>query len=101
MARSRFIYTLKGVAGMIGENLELIEEVTANSDNIAEGELIYVRDGSEDGTKGLTENGIDDLRDLLADIRTWDGGIRQFLVDEQCDPEMIERIMADELSRKF
>lgn len=67
---------------------------------IAEGELVYVRDGSEDGTKGLTENGIDDLRDLLADIRTWDGGIRQFLVDEQCDPEMIEHVMADELIRK-
>lgn len=100
MARSRFIYTLKEVAGMIGENLELLEEVTANSDNIAEGELVYVRDGSEDGTKGLTENGIDDLQELLADIRTWDGGIRQFLVDEQCDPEMIERVMADELSRK-
>lgn len=99
MARSRFIYTLKEVAGMIGENLELIEEITANSDNIAEGELVYVRDGSEDGTKGLTENGIDDLQALLADIRTWDGGIRQFLVDEQCDPEMIERVMADEAKR--
>ena len=99
MARSRFIYTLKEVAGMIGENLELIEEVTANSDNIAEGELVYVRDGSEDGTKGLTENGIDDLQDLLADIRTWDGGIRQFLIDEQCDPEMIERVMVDEVKR--
>jgi len=37
MARSRFIYTLSQVAGMIGENLELIEEVTANSDNISEG----------------------------------------------------------------
>ncbi|HBF31021.1 MAG TPA: hypothetical protein DDW73_15590, partial [Rhizobium sp.] len=83
--------------GMIGENLELIEEVTANSDNVAEGELVYVRDGSENGTKGLTENGIDDLQSLLADIRTWDGGIRQFLVDEQCDPEMIERVMADEM----
>ena len=55
--------------------------------------MVYVRDGSEDGTKGLTENGIDDLRDLLADIRTWDGGIRQFLVDEQCDLEMIERVL--------
>lgn len=99
MARSKFIYTLKEVAGMIGENLELIEEVTANSDNIAEGELVYVRDGSEDGTNGLTENGIDDLQNLLADIRTWDGGIRQFLVDEQCDPEMIERVMADEVKR--
>jgi hypothetical protein len=49
MARSRFISTLKEVAVMIGENLELLEEVTANSDNIAEGELVYVRDGSEDG----------------------------------------------------
>jgi len=37
MARSRFIYTLNEVSVMIGENLELIEEVTANSDNIAEG----------------------------------------------------------------
>lgn len=101
MARSRLIYTLKEVAGMIGENLELIEEVTANSDNITEGELVYVRDGSEDGTKGLTENGVDDLRDLLADIRTWDGGIRQFLLDEQCDPDMIERIMADEAKRSL
>jgi len=33
MARSRFIYTLSQVAGMISENLELIEEITANSDN--------------------------------------------------------------------
>ena len=36
---------------MIGENLELIEEVTANSDNISEGELVYVSDGSEVGTR--------------------------------------------------
>ncbi|WP_426131911.1 hypothetical protein [Pararhizobium sp. PWRC1-1] len=99
MARSRTIYTLKEVADMIGENLELLEEVTANSDNIAEGELVHVRDGSEYGTRGLTENGIDGLQELLADIRTWDGGIRQFLIDEQCDPEMIERVMADETKR--
>ncbi|MDP9813990.1 hypothetical protein J2W42_006872 [Rhizobium tibeticum] len=99
MARSRIIYTLKEVAEMIGENLELIEEVTANSDNIAEGELVYVRDGSEDGTRGLTENGVEGLQDLLADMRTWGGGIRQFLVDEQCDPKMIERVMADEVKR--
>ena len=46
MARSRFIYTLRQVASMIGENLELIEEVTANSDNISEGELVYVSDGT-------------------------------------------------------
>lgn len=82
---------------MIGANLELIEDVTANSDNLSEGDLVYVSDGSEDGTKGITENGIDELQNLLADIRTWDGGIRQFLVHEQCDHEMIERVIADEV----
>ncbi len=70
MARSRFIYPLRQIAGMIGENLERIEEVTANSDNISEGELVYVSGGSENGTKGLTENGIEELQSLLADIRT-------------------------------
>lgn len=100
MARSKTIYTLKEVAVMIGENLELLEEVTANSDNIAEGEMVHVRDGSEHGTRGLTADGVEGLQELLADIRTWDGGIRQFLVDERCAPEMIERVMADELNRQ-
>ncbi len=99
MARSRFIYTLRQVAGMIGENLELIEEVTANPDNISEGELVYVSDGSEDGRKGLTPNGIEELQSLLADIRTWDGGIREFLAETQFDPEITDRIMVDEMKR--
>jgi hypothetical protein len=84
---------------MIGENLELLEEVTSNSVSIAEGEMVHVRDGSEYGTRGLTAHGVEGLQELLADIRTWEGGIRQFLIDEQCDPEMIERIMVDELER--
>jgi hypothetical protein len=100
MARSKHIYTLKDVAVMLGENLELLEEITANPDNITEGEMFYVRDGSDDGTTGLTENGVNDVQALLADIRTWDGGIREFLVSEQCDPAMIERILADEPNRQ-
>lgn len=84
---------------MIGENLELIEEVTANSESISKGELVYVSDSTEDSTKGLTESGIEELQSLLADIRTWDGGIREFLIDTQCDSEIIDRIIADEMKR--
>ena len=61
--------------------------------------MVHVSDGSEYGTRGLTADGVEGLQELLADIRTWDGGIREFLIDEQCAPEMIERIMADELNR--
>lgn len=56
---------------------------------------VYVSDGSEDGTNGLPENGIDELQSLPADIRTWDGGIRQFLIGAQLVPTMIDRVMAD------
>ncbi|GAJ95525.1 hypothetical protein RRH01S_12_00820 [Rhizobium rhizogenes NBRC 13257] len=58
--------------------------------------MIHAYDGSEEGITTFTERGVESLKEFLADIRAWDGGVRQFLVDEQCDPEMIERIMADE-----
>lgn len=58
--------------------------------------MIHAYDGSEEGITTFTERGVSSLKEFLADIRAWGGGVRQFLVDEQCDPEKIERIMADE-----
>jgi len=60
--------------------------------------MIWVDDGTEEGIKTFTDRGIECLQELLADIRTWKGGIREFLRDEQCDPNVIESIMADEKS---
>ena len=96
MARVTHVHTIDEVARRIGENLELIEVISADSDNIDYGEMIWVDDGTEEGIKTFTDRGIECLQELLADIRTWDGGIREFLRDEQCDPDIIERIMADE-----
>ena len=39
---------------------------------------------------------IESLQEFLADVRTWNGGVRQFLIDQQCEPDVIERIMAKE-----
>ena len=50
----------------------------------------------EDGITTFTDRGIESLQEFLADVRTWNGGIRQFLINEQCDPDVIERIMATE-----
>jgi hypothetical protein len=93
------IYTIAAAAKLIGENTELVEEVMANPDNVDHGEIIHLHDGTEDGVTGLTSRGIECVEELLADIRTWPGGIHQFLIDEHCDPEIIERIMADEAKR--
>ncbi|MFT7594749.1 MAG: hypothetical protein ACI8R4_002073, partial [Paracoccaceae bacterium] len=35
--------------------------------------------------------------EFIADVRTSQGGMRQFLIEQNCDPAMIERIMANEL----
>lgn len=99
MARVTHVHTIVEVAKRIGENLALIEVVSANSDNIDDGEMIWIDDGTEEGIKAFTDRGIECLQELLADIRTWEGGIREFLRDEQCEPEVIERIMADESKR--
>lgn len=95
-ARSTHVYTIEDVATLIGENLELIQEVARNSHNIDYGEMIHGHDGSEEVNPTFTDRGIESLQEFLADIRAREGGIRQFLVDEQCDQEKIERIMADE-----
>ena len=99
MARVTRTYMIDEVAKMIGESPELIEITSANSDNIDYGEMIWVDNGTEERIKTFTDRGIECLQELIADIRTWEGGIREFLRDEQCEPEVIERIMADESKR--
>lgn len=96
MARDTHLCSIAQVAAMIGENLELIEIVTANPDNIDDGEIVYVHDGTDEGITAFTLRGIESLKEFLADVRTWDGGIRQFLVDCQCEPAVIDRIMAQQ-----
>jgi hypothetical protein len=73
--------------------------ILSNPDNVDYGDLTHIDDGSENGITAITERGIESAGELLADIRTWPGGIRQFLVDDHCDPETVERIMADEAKR--
>jgi hypothetical protein len=96
MARVTHVYSIDYVAKMIGESLELIEAVSGNSENIDYGEMIHVHDGTEEGIATFTDRGIESLQEFLADVRTWSGGIRQFLIDQQCEPDVIERIMANE-----
>ena len=88
--------TIERVASLIGENLDLLWEVICNSDNIDDGEMMSIDNGTEEGITALTNRGIKSLQEFLADVRTCEGGVRQFLIDNQCDPQTIERIMADE-----
>ncbi len=57
MARPTHVYTIEYVATLIGENLELLEEIASNSDNIDYGEMIHVYDGPDEGITTFTDRG--------------------------------------------
>jgi hypothetical protein len=89
------LFTIAVAAEHLGENVDLVDQILSNSDNLDEGDLMRIHDGSDVGITA-TGRGIEAVEELLADIRSWPGGIRQFLIDDHCDPEIIERITADE-----
>lgn len=96
MARDTTFYSLAHVATMIGENRDLLEVVAANPDDVDYGEMIHIIDGTEEGVTAFTARGIESLQEFLQDVRSCPGSIRQFLVDQECTADLIERIMADE-----
>jgi len=97
MRRNSYICTIDYVAKRIGENLELLEEIAANPDNIEYGEMIDVATGPDEAIIALTNRGLENLQEFITDVRTSQGGMRQFLSEQNCDPAMIKRILADEL----
>jgi len=96
MGRTTSVCTITHVAKMLGENLELLEEISSNDDNLDYGDIVTIWTGEDETITSFTDDGIDSLRAFIADVRTWPGGIQQFLVDTLCEPDVIERIMADE-----
>ena len=59
--------------------------------------MVTIWTGDDDSIAAFSCSGMDVLKELIADIRTCDGGIRQFLIDRKCDDKSIARIMIDEL----
>lgn len=100
MEDSANIYMIEEVAAILGENLGLLKEIARNPDNIDYGEMVHIHNGTEDGTTAFSKRGIESLREFISDIRRWEGGVRQFLMDEQCDLAMIELVMVDEMQRE-
>lgn len=96
MGRTTSVYTITHVATMLGEDVKLLEEIACNDDNLDYGDIVTIWTGDDETITSFTDGGIDTLRAFITDVRTWPGGIRQFLADSLCEPDVIERIMADE-----
>ena len=99
MSNRAGMFTIAAAAKRLGENVDLVDHILSNPDNVDYADLTHIDDGSEGGIAAVTGRGVESVEELLADIRTWPGGIRQFLIDDHCDQETVDRIMADEAKR--
>lgn len=88
------VFMLDYVADILGEHPELIDAIVSNDDNLTYGSIISVSFGPDDDRTAITRDAIDELRDLIADLRrspeVWD----DFLESDIGDPDIIRSVKA-------
>ena len=92
MARVTHVYTIEYAAKLLGEDPELLEAIISNDDNLTYGTIIYVCTGTDDSFNTLTEDGIDELREMLKDARRSEDAWNGFLEDFVDDHDIIARV---------
>lgn len=82
------------VAKKLGEDPELLQAIVSNDDNLSYGSIISVYDGTDEALTALTDDGVDELRQMLAHARRtadeWNDFLEAFVDDE----ELMARIKA-------
>jgi len=92
MATVRFVYTADYVAEILEEDVDLLQAIIYNDDNLTYGNIITVVTGDDQTTSALTDDGIDELRQMLADARRSAEKWQEFLQCYVDDREVVERV---------
>ncbi len=94
MAAVTHVSTLDYVAKMLGEDPEFLEAIVYNDDNLSYGSIISVYTGPDDTITALTDDGIDEIKDMLREARTTTENWHAFLDDFVDDEDLVTRIKA-------
>ncbi len=92
MAAITHVSTIGHVAEILGEDLDLLEAIVENDDNLTYGSIVSIYTGQDACITALTDNGIEELKDMLTWARASETEWRNFLQDFVGDPEIIERV---------
>jgi hypothetical protein len=94
MAAVTDVRTIGYVAKMLGEDVELLEAIISNDDNLTYGNIVSVYAGADETVTALTDDGIDELKDMIRDARMTTELWHQFLEELVDDAELVARITA-------
>ena len=92
MAAVTHVHTLDYVATMLGETLDLLEAIVWNDDNLTYGAIVTVYTGQDETITALTDDGIEELTNMLADARRSPQDWNRFLEDFVSNQEIIDRV---------
>ena len=92
MATVTHVCTIEYVAKMLGEDQELLEAIVCNDDNLTYGNILSVYTSTDEAITALTDDGISELKDMLAAARRSTKEWHDFLQDFVADPDIIARV---------
>lgn len=92
MAATTFVCSIAHVVSRLGEDLELLETIVSNDDNLSYGNIVCVHIGLDEYITALTDDGIEELRDMLAAARVSNEAWHSFLQDFVDDPNIVARV---------
>ena len=92
MAATTYVCSIAHVASRLGEDPGLLEAIVSNDDNLSYGNIVSVHIGPDDYITALTDDGIDELRDMLASARVSVEEWHSFLDDFVDEPDIIARV---------
>jgi len=94
MATITHVRTLDYAATMLGEDVELLEAILWNDDNLTYGSIISVYTGPDETITALTDDGVEELSDMLREARRTTQTWHCFPDDFLDDPELATRFKA-------
>ena len=94
MAAVTHVCTIDYVAKMLGEDAELLEAIIYNDDNLTYGIIVSVYVGPEETITALTDEGIEELSDMIRAARITTKTWHEFLDDFVSDANLVERLKA-------
>lgn len=94
MAAVPHVCSIDYVAKVLGEDAELLEAIIYNDDNLTYGSIVSVYVGPDETVTALTDNGIEELADMIRTARNTARTWHKFLDDFVDDTDRVARIKA-------
>ena len=92
MAATTYVCSIAQVASRLGEDPGLLEAIVSNDDNLSYGKIVSVHIGPDDYMTALTDDGVHELRDMLASARVSVEEWHSFLEDFVAEPDIVARV---------